>query len=238
VSLWRRRRNIPYSAVSPWSPITPPGCTFWFRGDGITGLVDTDPLGTWNDESGNGHDVSQGIGVSKPLYRTNIVNSLPAVYFDGINDWMDGTLSGALGDFYYFIVASSSSTSPFWLTFGNYDPLLGASAITRRSLWDTVYLEFTDLSWTNNLANFYLIEYWRTGNNYYCAQNGAPSADNPRAHVYSNTPVNFALATQTYGGYVVAGVQYQAESFLYDNFPSALNITEARLYIKNKYALW
>ena len=62
----------------------------------ITGLVDTDPVATWEDQSGNSNDASQGTAANRALYRTNILNGLPAVRFDGINDYYTVTFGSDL----------------------------------------------------------------------------------------------------------------------------------------------
>ena len=61
----------------------------WLRADAITGLNDTDPVATWPDSSGNSNDATQGTAADRPLYRTNIVNGLPIVRFDGANDFLE-----------------------------------------------------------------------------------------------------------------------------------------------------
>ncbi len=66
---------------------------FWLLADSLS-LSDTDPVATWNDISGNTNDATQGTSAAQPLYRTGEVNGLPAVVFDGTDDFMpfDGSL--------------------------------------------------------------------------------------------------------------------------------------------------
>lgn len=61
-------------------------CVAWYKADQIT-ASDTDPLSTWQDQSGNTRDITAA-GSARPTYRTNQVNSLPAVDFDGSDDAM------------------------------------------------------------------------------------------------------------------------------------------------------
>lgn len=70
-----------------------PENVIWFIADSLS-LSDTDPVATWPDESGNGNDAIQAIAGSRPLYRTGQINGLPAVVFDGTDDYMpfDGSL--------------------------------------------------------------------------------------------------------------------------------------------------
>lgn len=62
-------------------------CTWWVAADRITGLANGDPVSTWADSSGNGKDLTQTL-TARPTYRTNVVNGLPTVDFDGVNDCM------------------------------------------------------------------------------------------------------------------------------------------------------
>jgi hypothetical protein len=63
------------------------GLIFWLKADQITGLIDNDPISTWEDQSGNGFDVTQA-GADRPTYKTGIINSLPVVRFDGVTEFM------------------------------------------------------------------------------------------------------------------------------------------------------
>lgn len=81
-------------------PITGSGGDFpnpeaWFRGDAITGLADTNPVSSWIDSSGNGNHAVQATGLDQPLYRTNIVNGLPVVRFDGVSDFLESPYSAS-----------------------------------------------------------------------------------------------------------------------------------------------
>lgn len=72
---------------------TPPGTTIaWFKADAIVGLSNDDPVSTWED-SQNANDVTAS-GSLRPLYKTNLQNSLPGVRFDGTDDYL---ISSAFG---------------------------------------------------------------------------------------------------------------------------------------------
>ena len=46
-------------------------------------------VSTLQDFSGNGNDFTQNLSGSKPTFGTNLINGLPAIQFDGTNDWLD-----------------------------------------------------------------------------------------------------------------------------------------------------
>src|SRR6185503_18751932 len=78
----------------PFSPSDISGLKIWLKADAGAGSSDGDPVGTWTDQSGTSHDFTQATSGKKPLYKTNIQNSLPVVRFDGSDDEMSaGDLS-------------------------------------------------------------------------------------------------------------------------------------------------
>jgi hypothetical protein len=83
--------------VSGWiggvlpSSLTGSDLKLWLKADAITGLNDGDAITTWSDSSGNGYDLTQSTAGYKPLYKTDIQNSLPAVRFDGSDDSLKST---------------------------------------------------------------------------------------------------------------------------------------------------
>lgn len=69
-------------------PLQIANCQLWLDAAQITGLVDADPVTTWNDLSGNARNASQATSANKPTYRTSQINGLPVVRFDGTDDFM------------------------------------------------------------------------------------------------------------------------------------------------------
>lgn len=69
------------------------GLTAWLKADAITGKVNSDPISTWSDSSGNGNNAIQATAGNQPLYKTSILNGKPVLRFDGIDDWLTMTLS-------------------------------------------------------------------------------------------------------------------------------------------------
>ena len=73
-----------------------------FDASAITGLNDNDLIAQWNDLSGLNNHATQATETNKPKYKTNIVNGLPVVRFDGIDNFFTlgdinptGNLAGA-----------------------------------------------------------------------------------------------------------------------------------------------
>lgn len=64
-----------------------PQNVMWFAADSLN-LSNGDPVSIWNDISGNGNDAEQSVSASQPTFTTGEINGLPAVVFDGTNDFM------------------------------------------------------------------------------------------------------------------------------------------------------
>lgn len=85
--------NAIVPSTAAWTPASKSGLVFWFKADSLA-LNDGDPISTWTDSSGNlGQNATQA-GTLRPLYKTNIQNSKPAVRYDGVDDYF--TLSSAI----------------------------------------------------------------------------------------------------------------------------------------------
>lgn len=93
-----------------WTPeYLGPKLAAWFKADAITGLADTAGVTTWIDSSGNRNHATQNTTANKPTYRTNQINGLPVVDFDGTDDWMATLLSGSVLDESILAVAQKDS---------------------------------------------------------------------------------------------------------------------------------
>lgn len=75
-------------ACRPFSPLNVSGLKLWLDASAITGLNNNDSVTTWTDLSGQGNNATQATGSRKPTYKTAILNSLPVVRFDGVDDYL------------------------------------------------------------------------------------------------------------------------------------------------------
>lgn len=74
--------------VPSFSPASIGGLLLWVSADEITGKYDNDNISSWPDLSGIGNNMVQATGGFQPLYKTGVVNGLPALLFDGIDDFL------------------------------------------------------------------------------------------------------------------------------------------------------
>ena len=90
----------------------------WYKADIITGKSDGDEVDSWTDSSGESNTLTQTTSGAKPIYKTNIINSLPALQFDKDASPGDNLLSADLGgdfdvgtgDFFISLVARFPTT--------------------------------------------------------------------------------------------------------------------------------
>ena len=79
--------------------------TLWLKADDLSSSLNNgDPVANWQDASGNSHDASQGTASNQPTFYTNVINGKPAVSFDGVNDYLTGTLGTLNAPFTIIIV--------------------------------------------------------------------------------------------------------------------------------------
>lgn len=119
--------GVPPAPPGEFSPLDIGGLQVWldasdidtlFQDSGATAPVTTngDPVGLWQDKSGNGNSPGTDTGTFKPSYVTNFQNSLPGIDFDGTNEilFFSGDSLNMMRDVgygYVFVVANSDETS-------------------------------------------------------------------------------------------------------------------------------
>jgi hypothetical protein len=89
-------------------PLTLGGLVLWLdandpAADG-TQPSNNSNLSSWVDKSGNKNNATQATGANQPLFKTNMSGGLPAIEFDGVNDFMLTTNTLTVGDNTIFVV--------------------------------------------------------------------------------------------------------------------------------------
>lgn len=147
--------------VSP-QPDRISGLSGWWKADSLS-LNDSDPVASWSDSSGAGQTMSQGTSGNRPLYKTGIINGLPAVRFDGTDDFLSGTItSDAQATNWFVVMKAADGTNYLQIVYSGQEILrrdtdqrietwAGASAsnvsmIHDGSTWDYFSVEFNGAS--------------------------------------------------------------------------------------------
>ena len=81
----RRRRRTADDVAPPIDPSSVAGLKLWLKADSLS-LADDSPVDAWADSSLSGNGVAQVTGMKMPTFKTNVLNGLPVVRFDGIDD--------------------------------------------------------------------------------------------------------------------------------------------------------
>lgn len=137
--------------LSPYQWLKADAGTFQTSG-GSAAVADGDPVGEWQDQSGNGRHPTQTTADNRPLLKLAQQNSLPSVRFDGSNDYLRVTHANVSQPYSLYVVARPTAFSAslstlidgatinrgrfFWLTGSSPRPLLinaGASLSSGQS---------------------------------------------------------------------------------------------------------
>ena len=112
-TLTHQRIRIP-GAIDPnfalWTPLNVSGCELWFAANKLQGYSNNDAMSVWFDLTEYGYNATQSVSTEKPLYKTNMVNGLPAAYFDNSNDGMYGSVN-VTNPYTVIVVYNSITTS-------------------------------------------------------------------------------------------------------------------------------
>lgn len=100
------------SGLQLWLDASDPATLFQSSG-GAAAVSDGDPIGQWQDKSGNSRHFVQASGTSKPALKTSIKNGRNVVRLDGVNDFLDGgdILDFGTGPFTLFFVIRNNATT-------------------------------------------------------------------------------------------------------------------------------
>lgn len=242
----RRRRAAVFAAsgVAPIQPDAIAGLQLWLKADAITGLINADPVTTWLDSSSAANDVTQATAAKKPTYRTSVINGLPIVRFDGVDDVL-GRLSAVItgAEWSYFTVTQSTTMATTAFKVGdNAVDDLGSNNGFRYSPDGTNRIAFmegiggssdgaTTTNWeiisVTRTATGPLLEMWVNGGSV-TLSNSAPGyvLATTRTLVGGQT----TLPSQPWIGDI-------AEIIIYDSRLSAGNRDGVEVYLGNKYGI-
>lgn len=227
------------TAAGAFSPPDIAGLHRWHKANGTLwqdsarttpASADGDPVGAWDDESGNGGHQTQATDSLRPTLQTGEVNSLPVVRFDGSDDYLSGSITADASFTAFFVVKKQSAAGAAsravafwggvaelytntgdgsgWLWYDGTVRVFGGTATN----WTCITLKHTD---TSNMTPYL---------------NGtAGTTFNPADSVSTQTALNLSRFDE--GDYDVA------EVILYDTALSDTDRGNVEAYLSSKYAL-
>ncbi len=98
-------------SAAPFSPTDIAGLKVWLKADALV-LSDGDQITSWTDSSGNGNTCSNSaFGGVCPIYKTNIINSLPVARFNGSSQFLTGDTNIGVSqpDTLFFVAKKSNN---------------------------------------------------------------------------------------------------------------------------------
>lgn len=243
----RRFSYIKGAGGKAFAPSDITGLNLWLYADAITGLSDDDAVGTWADQSGNGNDATQGTAGQKPLYKTNIQNSLPVVRFDGTDDVMVVSDGASLqsAKITLFVACKPDATAV-------YDTIItkasGAWAAGWGVFYDTAPTPDVQRGWVNLYTGTLVYFTGWLNNTWACAtllfdQTDLESFKNGTSIMTDNdvNAINSVGEDILIGAYTTAGVGSLAmdvgEIILYNTNLSAVDRSSVETYLINKWGL-
>jgi hypothetical protein len=233
----RRGLSVWYTGTSAaaFSPADVTGLKVWLKADAITGKVNADPISQWDDSSGTGNHVVQATGGNQPTYRTNVVNSLPVVRFDGSDDFLEvAALAAAIPvPYVVFCVGKISTDKDFNRFYGE----SGGSANLGLDADNTgqVYIyngSVSQIAASNGAAFHIYTVKWNGASSTAGVDTATLGAENPGT---TDSQLDGLRVGMNGGGTPLAGDI--AEILVYDNVISAGNTTNVVAYLGTKYGI-
>lgn len=221
----------PHGAAQP-SDVS--GLVSWFKADAITGLSDGNAVGTWPDSSTTAGDATQATSANRPLYKTNIVNSLPVVRFADTTDSLAVPSPGTYSATTIFAVVRAPGSGDYAMRRGVNNGDIewrvsgGKLSMDRRAIAN-VLTGTTTLSTTN--FSVVAVTSNNTTNTHAFYVNGAADGS-----------VSGGNNPDPDGAYEI-GVEYPsgnfdiAEIIVYDNVLSGTDRADITAYLGDKYAI-
>lgn len=236
----------PYSSFGGASGVDSPddvsGLLVWFKADsgvfsdaGSTPATNGDTVQQWNDQSGNAIHSSQATSGSRPTYRTNQINGLPAIDF-ATSKWMAFT-EQSLTDFSIFVVAKQGSVSTTKTIIGGTDNTtkinLRFESFAVRNSQHTIqsFEEAPTTDYVQICVNHSESAGGTTTLRVDECQTGTPDTGTATLGVsHLGARLNSGTATEFLNGLI-------AEVIIYNTSLSATDRAAIEAYLRNKYAL-
>lgn len=250
--LSRRFWNLRPGAATPTLSFTT-GLILQLDASQLTGGTDGGAVSTWNDVSGAGNDFTQATGSKQPTFRTNQINRLPAVSFDG-GDLLtaanfDSSAEGTLAivtrmetnlsiDAYLFSSSDEASTNRFLGLRANSSEQF---AVSQNDAGTVDAIRSTSSILT---AGFVIVTLWSDGASYAIYKNGTAES----LTVISGTNSGDWFGdTSARDNFTLGGLKRTtesnfwtgevAEALLYSAGLSAANLSTVHTYLGSKYGI-
>lgn len=220
----------------------------WYAADRTgTTLTDGTAVDTWNDLSGNGFHLT-GTATKRPLYKTSIVGTKPAILFDGSNDYMASSSLAFMNgqtDYTWFCVWKPGTQTgtfprPWGAPYESGGPSIEITNNASRTFWSVyrdsggTYRGTTPLgSYVNDTVAFH--HYTKVGTALQVFKDGTSQASATSGDASNiNGSVAFQMGSNGVGTTSLF-IGHIAEVLVYNRALSAGEITTIKTYFATKY---
>ena len=269
VKFGRTKASVGMDSPNPTSvaavlfqPTDLPNLNVWLQASTIA-QADNTGVATWTDSSGRSQTATQAVSASQPTYKTNVINGLPVVRFNGSgNNLVINAISASVvvnfnAGATIFLVASGSSG-----TMSGNNPLLTAATTGNDyDAGDTLLLStgytspnnpsgwnstFRGVQNTNVSTPFRSWYYWSyqvsvSGGNItqISRKSGTQIETKTGAGSGNSAPTKMNIGARITGGSYTGGYYFGdiAEVIIYSTDIGAANVVQVENYLKAKYAL-
>lgn len=232
-----------YNAPPPGAEPAPPppfvpsdiaGLQVWLKEDGLAG-VDGDPIGTWTDSSGTGHNFTQATGAQKPIKKTGILNGRAVARFDGADDTLEGgdlsALFGTAATLFIVAIPAVTQYGLYQTSVGNGYWRWSGDGNGYMRVFRTTRLEAYPTAMPSSGSHYFAIrssasayEMWKDG-----VSSGSQAANHNAGDLH-----RLGIGDNGGGGLVTGDV---AELIIYDSALSAGDIASVHGYIAARFGL-
>ena len=224
------------TSVSPSTLTT--GLQLWVKADQIAG-ADGDLVATWSDQSGLAHDLVAA-GTARPTLKTNIVNGLNIVRFNGTTNGMRAP-SVVLTELLVLIVSKITTMGMLYehsdtasANDGSYIYDGAGTKVVRGGLSVTGNML---TGWNNSRAAFSILEHRFTAGSQNLLRDSSVLQSQGGAIVSivsTNKPFNLGARGAATSFFTSGDI---AEVIVYTTIPNAINVLGLYQYLTTKYAL-
>ena len=233
--------------VGEWSPLSIDGCQLWLRSD--LGVTNGAGVSVWEDQSGNGHDATQGTATYRPTLQTNQINGYPSIRFDGSDDYLQAS---GVADFWngedlprsFFIVKKFLTTDQprcfmSWCNSGNQymrvqETISGTIYFHGKS---TTMFDAKSVSFGSILTVWQIIDLVDTGTLGYTYLNGSVVTNGGNTNVGAFSNNQFGIGCYIYNLTNHCNIDF-AEIIMYDSALSTEDRQDVENYLNDRYAIY
>jgi hypothetical protein len=213
-----------------------------FQDTGLTtaAVADGDPVGGWQDQSGQGNNATQGTAAAKGTLKLNVLNGKAVVRGDGVDDYLTHAALTLGTTHTLFLVTQWPTATQAGILLGadggDYAPYTNGSSTLNYSVNNPNPQQTCNVAFAPANATWYVLGIRRNGLTVRFYKNGAQLGTDQTLSPASNDP--YAPTTLFAGGNTNFQAIDLAEVLYYNSTLSDANVTNVLNYLNGRYAIY